>query len=303
MNISKYALIVSLAFQSFAHSESIRTEIDTSSGAKIILLQKINPHYFKTMPEIAKEKDYSKGIVDFAWSSTAVYLVPSVPVLDQGQQGTCVTFAATAAIDASLGIGDDISQQCSLELDDALGSSLWNGAQYASEVIDPLVKYGAVRNGNCGSHSYPDPAATITSEAYKALVDPSIQVSKIQYVHHEPATIEDVKAAIDAHHYVAIGFGLLNNGSAQSVQGFDVVVNGSTKSGGLWACKQPSSKKNFCGTAEAGHEVVIIGYDDAQNLVKIQNSWNVEAGDSGYFYMTYEFLSAMQFDFTEIWSN
>ncbi len=46
-----------------------------------------------------------------------VYLgMNNVPVLDQGQHGTCVTFADTAAVDAVRSNTDYISQLCNLEL-------------------------------------------------------------------------------------------------------------------------------------------------------------------------------------------
>ncbi len=282
---------------------SILTEIDTEVGPKTISLQAM-PYVEKSEAhKMASELDYSKGVVDFSSSSSAVSLHPSVPVLDQGAYGTCVTFASTAAIDAALGQGDDISQQCFLELSRALGNDVWGGAWQSSQVIDPLVKYGAVRQGGCGSSSYPDPWAYITVEDYQKLVDPSIQVQKVKYAYYEPMSVEQVKVAVNAGHYVSFGFGLLNNSSPVSVQGFDVVVKGVKKVGGLWACKQPSDRASYCGSFQAGHEVVVIGYDDSQRLFKIQNSWNVSNGDSGYFYMSYEFFASMMLNATEIWSE
>lgn len=305
MKIKKYAILIGLManLQSSAQpfNGSHLTEIQTANGPKTISLMKLDPNVMFNWADAAPELDYSKGIVSFEKSPSAVFLVPSVPVLDQGSYGTCVTFAASAAMDAVLELGDAISQQCSLELDDALGSSLWDGAWMSSEVIDPLKKYGAVHQGRCGSHSYPDRNAKVSLEDYKKLVDPSISVSKVQYAYHEPFKVDDIKAAIAAHHYVNVGFGLLAS-STIGVQGFDVVVDGKKKSGGLWACKQPSDKANYCGQSHAGHEVLIVGYDDNQRLFKIQNSWNVGAGDSGFFYMSYEFLSVMELNGTEVWS-
>jgi hypothetical protein len=300
--MKKYALFGLLSFTLYAHPGTILRQIDTETGTKTISLLKLNPSVIfntKSDPEI----DYSKGIVDFDKSPGAVYLVPSVAVLDQGNHGTCVTFATIAAMDAVLGLGDEIDEQCFLELSVALNASAWDGLWKSSEVIDPLVKYGAVRHGNCGSHHYPDPSAKISLDAYKALVDPSILVAKVQYSYKEPMKIEEVKAALSAHHYVSIGFGLLNDGSAISAQGFDVEVDGSKKKGGLWACKQPSDAKNYCKKMQAGHEVLIVGYDDSQRLLKIQNSWNISSGNAGFYYMSYEFFAAMEINASEIWSN
>lgn len=303
----RYAFLASsiLSLSSFAQSieGSSLTQIDTEEGSKTISLQILSPVEFYSKMEADAEMDYSKGIVSFDRSPSAVFKVPSVPILDQGAYGTCVTFATTAALDASLGIGDDISQQCSLELVKAVKEDLWDGAWMSSQFIDPLKQYGAVKQGRCGPHRYPDPNASVTLEEYKKLIDPSILISKVQYVYHEPMSVEQVKVAVFSGHYVSFGFGLLNDGSAVSVQGFNVSVNGSKKVGGLWACKQPGDAKNYCGKYKAGHEVVIVGYDDAQQLFKIQNSWNVSSGDSGFYYMSYPFFRAMDLNATEIWAQ
>lgn len=39
-----------------------------------------------------------------------------------------------------------------------------------------------------------------------------------------------------------------------------------------------------------GHAVVIVGYDSSKKLFKIRNSWGSDWGDSGHFYMHYEYL-------------
>lgn len=89
-------------------------KIETKSGEKTITLLDVD-----ISSELMRkkffwgEKDYSKGITPFSQSIGAVELgMNSVPVLDQGSYGTCVTFATTAAMDAVLGLGDYISQQC-----------------------------------------------------------------------------------------------------------------------------------------------------------------------------------------------
>lgn len=283
---------------------SISTHIVTTTGEKHIALQKLSMNglmKFSIARPRTVEKDYSAGIIDFAKSPSAVFLSPSVPILDQGQYGTCVTFATTAAIDAVLGLADAISQQCSLELDEVLGSNLWNGGYYSSQVIDPIRQHGAVRQGKCGTYAYPNPMAQVSIDQYKSFVDPSIQVSKVSYAYHQGISVDVVKGALAAKHYVTIGFGLMNNSSPISVQGFDVIVDNKKKNGGLWACKQRSSSSSFCGSATAGHEVLIVGYDDSQHLFKIQNSWSAGAGDKGFFYMSYEFFSSMVMDGTEIY--
>jgi len=46
--------------------------------------------------------------------------------------------------------------------------------------------------------------------------------------------------------------------------------------------------------------VIVIGYDDKQQLLKIRNSWDTVVGDHGNFYMTYAFFNSMGLDGTEV---
>lgn len=41
-----------------------------------------------------------------------------------------------------------------------------------------------------------------------------------------------------------------------------------------------------------GHAVLAVGYDDSQSLVKVRNSWGVDWGDKGHFYLPYAYFTA-----------
>jgi len=47
-------------------------------------------------------------------------------------------------------------------------------------------------------------------------------------------------------------------------------------------------------TMVGGHAVLCVGYDNAKHLLKIRNSWGAGAGDNGYFYMPYSYLTNSQ---------
>jgi len=40
-----------------------------------------------------------------------------------------------------------------------------------------------------------------------------------------------------------------------------------------------------------GHAVMVVGYDDSKNYFIVRNSWGVNWGDKGYFYMPYDYLT------------
>lgn len=85
----------------------------------------------------------------------------NVPVLEQGEFGTCATFAVTGAIDAMLKKGDYISQLCNLTLGAYLESmddeypSGWEGSDDET-VLGQIQKYGIINKDTqkaqgCGS--------------------------------------------------------------------------------------------------------------------------------------------------------
>ncbi|UKJ06065.1 C1 family peptidase [Solitalea lacus] len=50
--------------------------------------------------------------------------------------------------------------------------------------------------------------------------------------------------------------------------------------------------KRKSGRAYGGHAVAIVGYDDAKNAVKVQNSWGTGWGLGGYFWIDYSLLTS-----------
>lgn len=287
-------------------------DVDALNGFKNIKLMSIQPTNAmiqKNRIAMAKlnqeggESDYSNGITSFDNSFNAVDLgMNGVDVLDQGSHGTCVTFATTAALDAKLQLNDYIDQQCILALNKNLGNDYWNGADNATQVVDPLKKYGIIKKGNCFGVSYAVPSQIMSPSKYTTRSTKKFS-NNLNYKYFGKADLNILKAALDNGNRVVIGTALANiKGNKVSVNGFDVKVDdGDFNQGGLWACKQPGDNINYCPEKpEAGHEVIVVGYDDGQKLLKIRNSWSSDAGDNGNFYMTYAFFNAMAMDQTVI---
>lgn len=292
--MKKYLLILLLlcACQASADERSINIGDD-----KVVRLIRF-PHEanidLKAHPEHFSERDYSGGIQDFGGLGMA-----NVPVLDQGAHGTCVTFAASVAIDALLAKGNFISQQCSLSLNKALGTDYWNGAYFPSQIIEPLKRYGVVSQSKC-PRSYADESYLLSPLKYARYVSQpeSAVVKGVSYKYYDDPSIEQLRDIIDRGHRVMIGF-VLDGSDRVSVRGFDALVDSKVYAGGLWACEQKGKK--LCERYNAGHEVVVMGYDDSQELVKIRNSWGYGVGKGGEYYMSYKYFESQVLDMTEIW--
>lgn len=240
------------------------------------------------MEKMGGELDYRNGIVPFSASSGAVDIgMKGVPVLNQGADGTCVTFAVTAALDAKDNLGDYIDQQCVLALGRGLNINLWNGT-FAKIVLNMIWKHGYIKKGNCFGAQYPASRQVVNPRRYLDVSDKRYS-SNMSWFYERRGSLEALKTAINKGYRVLLGVDL------PFANGFNIKVGNTNYKGGLWACHQLNSR-NYCSSSGMGHEVIAYGYDDKQKLIKIRNSWGQRIGESGEFYMTYNYLNAMTWD-------
>lgn len=245
-------------------------------------------------------------------------------VLDQGVHGTCVTFAMTAAIDAALGIGDYASQLCALNLGNQLvrlrlgTNSGWNGA-WGSEIYSRLMTYGVVSKAyqnlyGCpsGAKAYPVESnafasALMNQDTYKLKSLKLSNLSGISLANYNTVfsanfnslvLLNNIKTQLHAGGRVVIGFLLdptATGGAGVGAVGSRVQPNDS------WITTSTILSKARAGRLTAGHEVVVIGYDDTATLKNnpqggtkgfliIRNSWGPYAGDKGNYYMSYDYF-------------
>lgn len=243
------------------------------------------------------------------------------PVLNQGYHGSCVTFAVTAAINATLGAGDYISQLCSLELGsylaihDKIGASGWNGS-LAPWVFAQISQYGIIsqnyqkEHGCAGVHDYPlkdetnegNPMSEAEFLAHSIPVTNLISWKPLMQAEEAFSAesnnndlIFQIKAELAKGNRLAVGMMLdLEVGGAGSVGTH--VTEGDT-----WMLTPAIISDAMAGNIYAGHEMVITGYDDNleitdgkgnvnKGVFTLRNSWSEYAGDKGNYYVTYDYV-------------
>ncbi|MDP3705426.1 MAG: C1 family peptidase [Legionellaceae bacterium] len=254
-----------------------------------------------------------------------------VPVLNQGSHGTCVTFAITAAIDAVLNKGDYISQLCQLELgryleNNTYTSSGWNGS-WGRIILSQMDMFGIVpksyqRTNGCGGLTdYPlfgeDPIAEASLTEFHQMSEPlsqnqiawssimeAYQVSSDQL--DEDKILSDVKKTLNAGDRLTFGVLLLDFD-----QGTVGAVGTHNEKFDSWILT-PDIANDMNDQAEfAGHEMIITGYDDDaiakdaqgrsyQGLLTLRNSWGSNIGDTGNFYMSYDYFKALMLEVQRI---
>jgi len=252
----------------------------------------------------------------------------NIPVLDQGQHGSCVTFAVSGALDAIIQRGDYVSELCSLELGSTLQAanknymSGWNGSD-APIVFAQFSKYGLVNMdkqaaGVCsGVTTYPlfdenDTGTPMSIADYKLnseTIPTGVKLNTIVDVSShlmKPAAadkaITSIKTSLNAGHRVLIGTML-----DIYVDNRDGAVGKLNARNDTWMMTPAIVSDVKKKIIDAAHEMVITGYDDTAvvtgpdgvqetGVFVLRNSWGTRAGDHGTFYMTYNHFKSLGLD-------
>lgn len=253
------------------------------------------------------------------------------PVLNQGAHGSCVTFAVTGALDALLGAGDYISQLCNLELgsylaiNDKIQASGWNGS-YGIWVLQQISDYGIITqnyqkiNGCAGVKDYPldDELNEGTPMLESEFREHSIPISNL--VDWQPLLVDEesfspqtdmdflinqVKEELAKGHRLNIGMLLdVSQGHAGAV-GTNKMANDT------WMLTPEIIVHAMNDAIDAGHELIITGYDDDvvvtdangyvnRGVFTLRNSWSKAAGDHGDYYVSYDYFKFLAMELTAI---
>ncbi len=248
----------------------------------------------------------------------------NTPVLNQGAHGSCITFAMTAALDAILGKGDYISQLCSLELGAYLERkgyiehSGWDGS-FGSSILRQIAQYGIVSKfyqkefGCAGVKQYPlnnqkSNGSPMSISEYSAVSESMsefaswenlLDVDEAYSRNHNPSSfLKRVKKHVREGSRVAFGMLLdVEIGHAGALGKYQ-------KKFDTWVLTPRIVKDIKKGTIQAGHEMLIFGYDDNAEVVYkgevvgkgvflVRNSWGSTAGDMGNYYVSYDYFKAL----------
>lgn len=242
------------------------------------------------------------------------------PVLNQGYHGSCVTFAVSAALDAALGAGDYISQLCNLELgsylaiNDKIEASGWNGS-FGTWVLQQISDYGIISqnyqklNGCAGVREYPltdennegNPMSVTEFSAHSIPISNVISWESIRSFDEsftktqEGDVVNTIKEELAKGNRLTVGMML------------DVLVGDAGAVGSnrvfhdTWMINSDIIMDAVNNNIYAGHELVIIGYDDDavvtddkgyanKGVFTLRNSWSKFAGDQGNYYVTYDYV-------------
>jgi C1A family cysteine protease len=269
----------------------------------------------------------------------------NVPVLDQGMHGTCVTFADTGAIDAIRGNTDYVSQLCNLELGSYLESenkkkkieypSGWDGS-LNKIVLAQIQKYGVISMQNQRQYGCGDGVRTLTEYPLYDEADKGAPMSETAFARMSDPIMKDIywRILLNADNAFSTSVNMNNvlNRVKQSIANGNRVVfgtlldvnrtlaetNGATGSyknipNVGWIVTPQIRKDLKLHKIDAGHAMIITGYDDNAEIIgsdlkktrhkgvlTLRNSWSDQAGDNGNYYMSYEYFKMLSMEVIEI---
>lgn len=280
-----------------------RTLTSKPSVKKISLMRiELSPKAERYLANEASNQNMTKTLFSTAYNTSlplsGTVGMNGVPVLDQGQHGSCATFADTGAIDAAYGKTDYISQLCNLELGSYLEEeakkagydypSGWKGS-LNEIVLGQINKYGIVnmdtqKREGCGTkqkvYVYPlnnekDEGVPITETDFRKISAPTISFHSKMLLSAEDAfsrrantekVLNNIKQAITRGNRVVIGFLIDVNDDLKYVNGATGAYRDVANDSWVLTPKIVGDAK-IPKKIRAGHAVIIVGYDDTAEII------------------------------------
>ena len=187
-------------------------------------------------------------------------------VRDQGPTSTCTswasTYAAASQAERRAGRGQALTLSPAFTYNKIAGDRLCNGGTQLSATLDFLRDVGAVP-----IDEFVFDAGSCVRQPTTAELQRAAGFRIKGWSHFNAADINAVKGQLARG--LPVLFGLATSRQFERFHG-DSVFNDPNKGDG-------------------SHAMIVIGYDDARQAFRIQNSWGRDWGDGGYAWIAYEF--------------
>jgi len=200
-------------------------------------------------------------------------LRPKCPtVYDQGNLGSCVANAIGASFEFN-----KIKQHKKHCVPSRLfmyynmrvleGTIFEDSGAYIRDGIKTLAS-----DGVCPESQWKYNVSKFTKKPYKSCYTKAEKNQILQYL-RVPQSLNSIKQCLVEGYPISFGFMVYESFVSDQVAETGIVP-------------MPEFNEYILG----GHAVLIVGYDDNKQSVIVRNSWGIEWGLDGYFYMPYQYL-------------
>lgn len=191
------------------------------------------------------------------------------PIEDQGQLGSCTSFAAGAAIRFARkkqGLPDFVTSHLFL---------YYNSRRFKNEDTGATIKdviKSAAKQGDCPESEWPYVISKFTvkppAQCYSdALKDRALSYQRVQQ------NLSQMKACLASGFPVVVGISVY-----ESFESDEVAKTGMVP--------MPQPGEQLLG----GHAICVVGFNDATQKWIFRNSWGLSWADGGYGYLDYQYL-------------
>ena len=201
------------------------------------------------------------------------------PVGNQGQQSSCVAWSTAYA---------NKSYQEFVERKDKGAWTYKSGnAPNYKTLFSPAFIYNQINGGKDSGSSISDAMALVVSKG--AIPWDAMPYNEKNY--SKQPTVEQLQLAakFKAKEFQRLRYNEPNEIKNQLAQGRPVVVGILINENIYEIGKKIYNEAK--GANLGGHAITLVGYDDATNTFKYQNSWGIEWGDKGFGYIDYKYFS------------
>lgn len=240
-----------------------------SLGA-VLVDEKTYDSFAKADIEALTMKFKGKSAITVAATIPSSYSIPNTPpILNQGQEGSCVAFATAYAA----------------------ASTLEHNFKGITNPRSPEYVYNQIKLSGC-------PNGTYISRGLNLIKDQGVcSWNEMPYTDVECSTQPNAtqKSAASTHKFTTwatVDKTNINNVKTLLSMNLPIIIavtvdgsfdNLSSASNWIW--------KSHSGTVRGGHAICVVGYDDAKQAFKVQNSWGTTWGDHGFFWINYAFFA------------
>ena len=218
---------------------------------------------------------------DFTYQIRAVSNPPLVdmrthcpPVRDQGQLGSCTSFAITGAVEFNflkLGHKDFEPSELFVYYNERLieGSTGQDAGAYLRDGAKAINTYGVAPEKDW-PYDINKFANKPSNKSYlDARKDRAVQYARVQQ------QIDIMKTCLAQGNPFVIGFTV-----------YDSFMTDAVAANGIVPMPDFTTE-----SVQGGHAVCVVGYDDSNSWWIVRNSWSDQWGDKGYFYMPYQYFT------------